>query len=184
MKKPPHRHNVETSHVCSTGTPGELPFHDGPSLTAPHAVENHNNPYAEASQAREFGRSPRPIEDPQSSRPNSRSTPAQWEKPPTTEPLATENQDQRGGPETESFEAGLSTAEDHATQTAPAIVPRLMTVEGVAEYLDFSVSKVWRLRRRDPDFPQQIKIGGSSRWDLAEIDCYIDVCKARRPNGR
>ena len=59
-----------------------------------------------------------------------------------------------------------------------------MTVEDVATYLRMSVSKVWRLRRKDPDFPQPIKIGGSSRWDPVEIDSFIEAYKAQRPNGR
>lgn len=59
-----------------------------------------------------------------------------------------------------------------------------MCVGDVAVRLNTSVTAVWRLKNNDPDFPQPIKIGGSTRWDPAEIDCYVDVCKARRPNGR
>jgi len=146
--------------------------------------ESFVNEYAAASQARETGRSPRPIEGPQSARHNAQSVPCWRKEVSTTEHSASEIQDQRADADIEPVEATPSPPDDHGKQKAPVVSPRLMTDQRVATYLGFSVRKVWRLRHKDPDFPQPIKIGGSSRWDPVEIDCYIDVCKARRPNGR
>lgn len=51
---------------------------------------------------------------------------------------------------------------------------RLMTVGGVAAYLQVSVSAVWRHAKKDPGFPTWIKIGGNTRWDRLELDRYVD----------
>ncbi|MCY0151668.1 helix-turn-helix transcriptional regulator [Hoeflea alexandrii] len=95
-----------------------------------------------------------------------------------------EKQNQRVDTETGSVETEISAQDDRAKQTAAVIVPCLMTVEDVATYLRMSVSKVWRSRRKDPDFPQPIRLGGSTRWERLEVDHYLEVYKARRRNGR
>jgi predicted DNA-binding transcriptional regulator AlpA len=100
------------------------------------------------------------------------------------ENLATGSQEQHPDLGADSVGCASSKTDCHAQPTAPAVIPRLMTDQGVATYLGCSVRTVWRLLEKDPDFPQPIKIGGSTRWDPVEIDCYVDVCKARRPNGR
>lgn len=147
--------------------------------------DNFVNEYAEASQAREFGRSPRPIERPQTSRPNSRSAPDQREEVSTTESPETENQNQGADADLEeSVGRAPPPPVDHAKLTAPFVIPRLMTVAEVAEYTRLSITKVWRRGGNDPDFPQPIKIGGSTRWDRLEVDRYVEACKARRQNGR
>ncbi|MEQ8306935.1 MAG: hypothetical protein RIA09_10260 [Hoeflea sp.] len=98
--------------------------------------------------------------------------------------MSPEIQRQQVDADLEPVEATPSTADNHQKPTAPVIPRPLMCVGDVAVRLNTSVTAVWRLKNNDPDFPQPIKIGGSTRWDPAEIDCYVDVCKARRPNGR
>lgn len=82
---------------------GDL-FENSSGAASHDGEESFVNEYAAASQVREFGRSPRPIEGPQSSRPSSRSNPDERKEVSTTEPLATENQDQRADPETEQVD--------------------------------------------------------------------------------
>lgn len=55
---------------------------------------------------------------------------------------------------------------------------RLMTVTEVAAYLGLSISKVWRLEKREVGFPKPIRICGSTRWDRCAIDCYLDSLQA------
>ena len=45
-----------------------------------------------------------------------------------------------------------------------------ITVKTVATLLGRSESSIWRLVKKDPDFPLPIKIGGSTRFSRAEID--------------
>ena len=155
-------------------------FREGSSGTNHYGAERHYNAYAEASQAREVGRLPRPIDHPQPSRSN----PPVGEEVQITEPAAIENQDQRADVEASPINAANSTPDDRSKQTDAAIIPRLMKITGVAAYLEVSVSQVWRSQRRDPDFPRPIRIGSSTRWDRSELDRYVEVRKARRSNGR
>jgi len=55
---------------------------------------------------------------------------------------------------------------------------RLMTVKEVAAYLGVSISKVWRLEKREVGFPKPIRICGSTRWDRCAIDRYLDSLQA------
>ena len=159
-------------------------FREGSSGTNHYGAEGHYNAYAEASQAREVGRLPRPIDHPQPSRSNPPVVTDEREEVRTTEPAEIENLDQRADVEATPIKATNSTLDDRTNQTDAAIIPRLMKVTGVAAYLEVSVSKVWRSQRRDPDFPRPIRIGSSTRWDRSELDHYVEVRKARRRNGR
>ena len=159
-------------------------FRERSSGTNQYGAEGHYNAYAEASQAREAGRSPRPIDHTQSSRSNLPTGTDEREKVPTKEPAAIENQYQRADVEAAPIEAANSTPDDRSNQTDAAKIPRLMKVTGVAAYLEVSVSQVWRSQRRDPDFPRPIRIGSSTRWDRSELDRYVEVRKSRRRNGR
>jgi|GEM_PF-2656344 len=167
--------------------PGTVGISDGDLFTEGSnraEQEGHINPYAEASQALGRGRKPRPIEYAPCAQSGPPARSEESGEVSADEPVETEKQDQRADTEIDSLEAEISAPDDRAKQTAAVIVPCLMTVEDVATYLRMSVSKVWRLRRKDPDFPQPIKIGGSSRWDPVEIDSFIEAYKAQRPNGR
>ncbi len=55
-----------------------------------------------------------------------------------------------------------------------------ITVKSVATLLGRSESSIWRLVKKDPDFPLPIKIGGSTRFSRAEIDAWYELLKNRR----
>ncbi|MCO6409057.1 helix-turn-helix transcriptional regulator [Hoeflea alexandrii] len=167
--------------------PGTVGISDGDLFTEGSNradQEGHINPYAEASQALGRGRKPCPIEHAPCAQSGPPARSDESGEVSTAEPVEPEKQNQRVDTETGSVETEISAQDDRAKQTAAVIVPCLMTVEDVATYLRMSVSKVWRSRRKDPDFPQPIRLGGSTRWERLEVDHYLEVYKARRRNGR
>ncbi len=52
-------------------------------------------------------------------------------------------------------------------------LPRLLTVEQVAELLQVSTRTVWRLRSA-AKIPEPLIFGGSLRWRAAELRTWID----------
>lgn len=63
-----------------------------------------------------------------------------------------------------------------AVQERPADVPgeTLLTMEQVTRKLAVSRPTVYKLIR-EHGFPEAIKLGGSSRWRLSEVDAYINA---------
>lgn len=57
---------------------------------------------------------------------------------------------------------------------------KLLTVKEVAAVLNHSVATTWRRTNDDPDFPKPFKVGGTTRWSLAEISAYIEQAKSER----
>jgi excisionase family DNA binding protein len=53
-------------------------------------------------------------------------------------------------------------------------IPRLLSAVEVAELLTVSVSTVWRLRSQGV-LPDAVRIGGSVRWRLRDIERYIET---------
>ena len=56
---------------------------------------------------------------------------------------------------------------------------RLISVRDTAAAYGCSVATVWR-RVADQSIPQPVKIGGMTRWSLAEINANIEEAKAQR----
>lgn len=55
----------------------------------------------------------------------------------------------------------------------------LVSVRHTAATLDCSVATVWR-RVADKTIPQPIRIGGMTRWSVAELAAFIEEAKAQR----
>jgi predicted DNA-binding transcriptional regulator AlpA len=83
-----------------------------------------------------------------------------------------------------SCRAGSKAARTPNLDPESRAAPRMMTVSEVANYLAVSISKVWRLTRARGDFPDPIRIGGSTRWDRRVIDRYLDGLQISGSSGR
>jgi predicted DNA-binding transcriptional regulator AlpA len=141
------------------------------------------NAYAEASQARASGRRPLAIHHDSSGGSDQPSKNGTNHKGTLGQSLA----DNRGQTDIAQLEpAKVMPQPEKAGKEHPLAVaiPRMMTVAEVATFLRVSVSKVWRLTRRQSDFPRPVRIGGSTRWDRQAIDCYLDSLQPRRDSGR
>jgi predicted DNA-binding transcriptional regulator AlpA len=125
-----------------------------------HSIEEVRNDYAEASQSSSFSRKP-PIKG------ESEPLDADLEEPAAVEPNS-----KLGIAPKQRSKPVKTVIPKH--QTAVQLLPRAMTVSDVANYIQVSVSTVWRLVAKDPIFPQPGRIGGSTRWDQHEIDRYLD----------
>ncbi len=148
-------------------------------------TKGHHNVYAEASQAREIGRKPHHFDlshraEVGSTIGNNVSEDADL----TSDSAVSERPDRVTNDADNLIESIPPASEDSLKQTPAAITPRMLRVEEVAAYLGMSVSKVWRLPSKDPDFPLPIRIGGSTRWDWSEIDRFVEFHKSRRRTHR
>jgi predicted DNA-binding transcriptional regulator AlpA len=61
--------------------------------------------------------------------------------------------------------------------------PLLIPDTGVAELLGISVRSVWRLHSAHR-IPQPIRLAGSVRWRVAEIQAWVDAGCPQLENGR
>ena len=160
----------------STANPEPLMVLDGDILpedatgSGSHDTGHHYNAYAEASQARVIGRKPYDLTH------SAEAGPANGNKErgefPTAEPAVAERPDGRADVEAKPIES--TPPENRLKRGEATVTPRMLKAEEVAAYLSVSVSKVWRLPGKDPDFPSPVRIGGSTRWDRLEVDRYID----------
>jgi predicted DNA-binding transcriptional regulator AlpA len=71
-----------------------------------------------------------------------------------------------------------------ATKEKPGNEPRLIDAAELAFYLGRSESTIWRLIRKEPGFPQPIRIGGSTHWDRHAVDAYLDRLSSTDATGR
>jgi prophage regulatory protein len=51
-------------------------------------------------------------------------------------------------------------------------VPNYFTVRELAVRFRVSIATIWRWTKEHPAFPKPVKIGGSTRWRLADIEAY------------
>jgi prophage regulatory protein len=49
-----------------------------------------------------------------------------------------------------------------------------LTVKDVSQHLNMAVSTVWRLSKKG-DLPAPVRIGGSTRWRLSDIEALLSV---------
>lgn len=63
------------------------------------------------------------------------------------------------------------------------VLPRLLTVEQVAELLQVSTRTVWRLRGSER-IPKPVVFGGSLRWRADELQTWIEAgCPEWQPKS-
>lgn len=141
------------------------------------------NPYAQASQARTSGK--RPLSIDRGDLPSSKqvATTGASDKGNRIEALG-DNPAETLIAHLEAGEASAGTASVRDDHTKAAAIPRMMSAAEVADYLRVSVSKVWRLQKRESAFPAPVRIGGSTRWDRLAIDRYLDGLQTRGHSGR
>lgn len=168
----------------SANVPGPIPSPEDNSEVQHHISEGHYNAYAEASQARVIRNRPQPIDLTQATQSSQSTGTGKGNEVAIAVSALTAATDPGTEFEAKPTEVTNSTLDDPSKRTASAFNPRLMTAEGVASYLDVSVSTVWRLPRKDSEFPAPIKVGGSTRWDRSELDRYVAARKALRQTGR
>lgn len=51
-------------------------------------------------------------------------------------------------------------------------LPRMITIDELATILGMSKRTVWRLLAAE-EIPEPIRLGGSTRWPLAEVESWI-----------
>lgn len=135
-----------------------------------YADEGFCNAYAEASQARASSRAPMPTDGGNLTRTDERAAIGATDGVDREKNTFAIDQVEAAGLEAKSGK-DKSWSDDHQGRCEAT---RLMTVKEVAAYLGVSISKVWRLERRDVGFPKPIRICGSTRWDRYAIDGYLD----------
>ena len=48
------------------------------------------------------------------------------------------------------------------------------TVATFANHIDCHTATIWRNARRDPNFPQPVRIHGLTRWRVSDIEAYLN----------
>lgn len=145
------------------------------------SIESFENAYAEASQARTLGKRPIPLghyapEEAKELQSHNigRETASASDTAQLTEPSERHEH---------SAHIQFDVAGDRRKKSDADILPRMMTVGDLATYLSMSPSKIWRLCKREPTFPQPIRIAGSTRWDRTAIDLYLDGLQYSKSSG-
>ena len=156
---------------------GDL-FTHGSNAANQDRVEGHANRYAEASQAREIGKRPLFLDGPRLAQSKRTAEADRKNMVQIANPSAVET-DQRSEATAKRIKSAPRTPDDWQKKASSTSLPRLMRVEDVAAYLNVSVSKVWRLQKRNSDFPPSIRMDGTTRWDRLDIDRFIEDSKTR-----
>lgn len=50
----------------------------------------------------------------------------------------------------------------------------------VAQYLDVSITTLWRLRRDDASFPRPMMFGRGKRWAVADLEAWLTKRRGER----
>ncbi|MDF1671845.1 MAG: helix-turn-helix domain-containing protein [Roseovarius sp.] len=149
-----------------------------------HDYKPFANAYAEASQASVIGKKPYPVDCKRSVASDPLVMNDAGKEATAEKPVKTAIVQPKADADLEPVEVLLPPAIGIARRAEPAVMTSMMTVKDVAAYLKVSVSKIWRLSKRDPSFPSAIRFGGSTRWERQAIDCYIDGLRDRSRSDR
>jgi predicted DNA-binding transcriptional regulator AlpA len=72
---------------------------------------------------------------------------------------------------------------DNGLNAVPLRQPLLLTVEEVAALLTISVRSVWRMQSAHK-IPKPVRLAGSVRWRLSEIQDWVDAGCPPLDNGK
>jgi predicted DNA-binding transcriptional regulator AlpA len=146
------------------------------------SIESFENAYAEASQARTVGKRPVPLAHCPSEDGEERQVRNVGLE--TVDGLSRDQHTEPNEAQEKSDRIESNAVGEPPKQPSAIVLPRMMTDVDVATYLSMSRSKIWRLCRREPTFPQPVRIAGSTRWDRTAIDLYLDGLPSSKSSGR
>jgi len=138
MDRSKHKDGFARDGSSSVAAPDRDLFATSSKAAGPDGEEYYFNKYAEASQAREIGRNPRPIDDPHLSRANPTVSISKENLAWTGRPAVPEKPGRQTENEAKQIRKSAQASNDEEGQARSGDLPRLMRVGEVAGYLSLA----------------------------------------------